>query len=70
MSIHQATGLGAWAAGSAGRMPTLAGNIPKFIECVTICAHPDPAGQAGAIGLAEALAPRGVEIILLQGIAK
>ena len=55
LSIHEATGLGAWAAGSAGRMPALAGNVPSYIEVVTICADVDPAGQAGALGLAEAL---------------
>ena len=44
LSVHQATGLGAWAAGAAGRMPALADRIPAYVECVTICAHPEPAG--------------------------
>jgi hypothetical protein len=64
LSVHQATGLGAWAAGSAGRMPALADKIPDYIDTVTICAHPDQAGQAGAGGLAAALMARGVEIVL------
>ena len=69
MSAHEATGLGAWAAGSAGRMAALADKIPNFIECVTICAHPDPAGQKGALDLAAALEARGVEVIL-HGVAR
>jgi hypothetical protein len=60
LTAHQATGLGAWAAGAAGRMPGLAGLIPSYIasyiECVTIFAHAsDRAGRDGAQGLAEAL---------------
>jgi putative DNA primase/helicase len=66
LSIHQATGLGAWAAGSAGAMPVLA--VPDYIACVTICAHPDAAGQKGALALADALASRGIEV-LIQGCA-
>jgi hypothetical protein len=67
LSIHQATGLGAWAAGTAGRLPALVDKIPSFIDCVTILAHPDPAGQAGAVALADALTARGLEVIV-QGI--
>jgi hypothetical protein len=62
LSVHQTTGLGAWAAGAAGRMPGLAHFIPSYIESVTIWAHPDPAGQDGARGLAQALLDRGVEV--------
>jgi hypothetical protein len=69
LSVHEATGLGAWAAGAAGRMPALADKLPEYIECVTIWAHPDPAGQAGAIGLADKLLARGIEAII-QGIAQ
>jgi hypothetical protein len=69
LSVHQATGLGAWAAGSASRMPALADKLPSFIECVSIFAHTDPAGEAGALGLADALTARGFEVIL-QGIAQ
>jgi hypothetical protein len=49
-------------------MPALADKIPNFIECVTIAAHPDAAGQKGAHALAEALEARGVEAIL-HGVA-
>jgi hypothetical protein len=55
LSIHAATGLGVWAAGSAGRMPALADRFPPYVESVTICAHRDPAGRAGALVLGEAL---------------
>lgn len=64
LTAHEATGLGAWAAGSAGRMPKLADVIPSYIESVTILAHDDQAGQYGARKLAEALYQRGVEVIV------
>jgi phage/plasmid primase-like uncharacterized protein len=61
LTAHQATRLGAWAAGSAGRMPALAAAIPSYIETVTVFAHADRAGQDGANGLAAALCRRGIE---------
>ncbi len=64
LSVHAATGLGAWAAGSAGRLPALADKIPNYVEVVTVAAHADPAGQAGALALAEALTARGIEAIV------
>ena len=62
LSSHEGTGLGAWAAGSAGRIPTLADAIPDYIEAVTIFAHADKAGRDGAHGLAEWLDKRGVDV--------
>jgi hypothetical protein len=67
LSVHAATGLGAWAAGSAGRMPGLADKVPDFIEAITICAHDDDAGRRGAYALADALISRGFETFI-QGI--
>jgi phage/plasmid primase-like uncharacterized protein len=67
LTVHQATGLGAWAAGSAGRMSALADTLPRYIECVTVCAHDDPAGRDGALALADALDRRGVEVFI-EGI--
>jgi hypothetical protein len=67
LSAHQATGLGAWAAGSAGRMPALADAVPDFIDCVTIFAHADKAGHDGARKLAAALTMRGIEV-LIEGL--
>jgi hypothetical protein len=57
LTAHEATGLGAWAAGSAGFMPKLAAMVPSYIEAVTIFAHADD-GQRFARELADALRRR------------
>jgi hypothetical protein len=44
LSLHEATGLGAWAAGSASRLPALADRIPTYIETVSIAADDDDVG--------------------------
>jgi phage/plasmid primase-like uncharacterized protein len=44
LSVFDETGLGVWAAGSAGNMPKIASALPSYIECVTIFAHRDEAG--------------------------
>ncbi len=62
LSIHAATGLGAWAAGAAGRMPALANAVPDYTDCVTIVADDDDAGQRGAEGLAKALTNRHIHV--------
>jgi hypothetical protein len=62
LSVHAATGLGAWAAGAAGFMPKLAAIVPSYIESVTIFAHPDVAGERGARELAKALRQRNIEV--------
>jgi hypothetical protein len=41
LSIHRATGLGAWAAGGATRFPSLANTVPEYIEAVTVVGHDD-----------------------------
>jgi hypothetical protein len=41
LSIHQALGIGAWAAGSAPYMPKLAARVPRYIEAVHVELHPD-----------------------------
>lgn len=61
LSVHAATGLGAWAAVSAGRMSALADVVPGYVECVTIFGHRDAAGERGARELATRLADRGIE---------
>jgi hypothetical protein len=68
LTVLQTTGLGAWVAGSAGRMPKLADVIPSYIECVTIYGHADKAGQQGAEQLAQALDQRGIEV-LIEGLS-
>jgi phage/plasmid primase-like uncharacterized protein len=62
LSVHEATGLGVWAAGDAGRMPKVTARIPDWVECVTIHAHDDDAGQRGALQAAEILHGRGIEV--------
>jgi hypothetical protein len=64
LSVHVASGLGAWAAGAASRMPALAERVPSYIECVTVVMDPDPAGRRGALGLADALHRRGIEVLI------
>jgi hypothetical protein len=68
LSVHVATGLGVWAAGSAGFMPSLASLVPDYIECVTIFAHADIAGKQGALALAEALNRCGYQV-LIEGLS-
>lgn len=68
LSVHRATGLGAWAAGSAGFMPALADVIPSYIEAISIYAHSDDAGRRGARQLAAGLRARdhGAQVSILD----
>jgi hypothetical protein len=59
LSLHKATGLGAWAAGSAPLMPHLADVVPSFIEAVTVVGDPDANGIRYARELAARLRARG-----------
>jgi hypothetical protein len=61
LSVHDDTGLGAWAAGSAGRLPALADTVPSYIEAVTIAADVDETGQRGASELRVRLLARGIK---------
>jgi hypothetical protein len=67
LSVHQATGLGAWAAGAAGFLPKLVKTVPSYIEVVTIYTHADKAGQDGAHQLAAELHKRTIEVVM-EGI--
>src|SRR5580698_3715121 len=58
LSVHEATGLGAWAAGAASFMPALADAVPSWIECVTILVDDDTAGRSNAYALADRLERR------------
>jgi Toprim domain len=62
LSIHQATGLGVWAAGSAGRMPALAEAVPDWTDAVTVFADGDATGENNAVLLAEALDARNIAV--------
>lgn len=58
LSLHEATGLGSWAAGSASRLPALAERIPSYVETVSIAADDDDVGleNANRLGPADRLA--------------
>jgi Toprim domain len=64
LNDHQATGRGAWAAGSASRMPALAAIVPGYIENVTVLVDGNKAGRDGSTGLAAGLYARGIEALL------
>jgi hypothetical protein len=65
LSVRQATGLGVWAAGSAGRMPALAGTVPDYADSVTIFADANQAGESNSARLAERLKVRGIHAEVL-----
>jgi hypothetical protein len=58
LSVHEGTGLGVWAAGSASFLPALADAIPSYVEFVTIVSDPDADGQRFASELKAGLARR------------
>lgn len=64
LSGFEATGLYAWAAGSASRLPALADAIPSGAESITILADDDVDGRRHAVSLAEAAKARGLEVRL------
>jgi hypothetical protein len=66
LSVHQATGLGAWAAGSAGRMPALAEAVPDYCDCVTVFADGDKAGTNNSVLLAELLDARNIAVEIVS----
>jgi len=68
LSIHMATGLGAWAAGCTSRLPAISGAVPYYVSSVTIYAHDDEDGKRDAYRLAAALFRRRIEV-RLEGIA-
>jgi len=70
LSVYESTGLGVWAAGSAGFMQALADVVPGYVEAVSVYAHSDDAGQRGARGFAGRLQQRGnvdTAILNLEG---
>ena len=66
LSVHQVLGLGAWAAGSATRMPALADAVPDYCDCVTVVADANPAGITNSALLAERLNGRGIHAEIIQ----
>jgi hypothetical protein len=61
LTAHQSTGLGAWCAGAAARLPALAAVIPTFIECVTVVEDDDRDGRRHAATLIDRITARGIE---------
>jgi hypothetical protein len=61
LSADDATGLCAWAAGCASRLPSLARAVPPWAECVTIIGDADDDGRRHAVALADRLYQRGME---------
>ncbi len=66
LSLHEATGLGAWAGGSAGHMSKLGQVVPGYIESVTLAEDANEAGRRACAGLAEDLFRRGIEVRILR----
>jgi hypothetical protein len=64
LSAAEATGLGAWAAGSAPFLPYLATAVPDYVESVTCIVDDDKAGRRKSSELAERLEDRGFEVRL------
>jgi hypothetical protein len=64
LSAQEATGLGAWAAGSASRLPALADAVPSYIEAVTLLVDDDNDGRRHAGALRDRLIVRGKEVRL------
>jgi hypothetical protein len=62
LSLHEATGLGVWAAGAASRLAALADAIPTYIETTTIFADSDEAGRKHADALARRMRCRGFNV--------
>jgi hypothetical protein len=59
-SAHKLTELGAWAAGSASRLPTLADVTPFYIDFITVLADDDRDGRRHAVEIAQRVRARGI----------
>ena len=66
LSTHAATALGAWAAGSASRLPAIEAAIPAYVEFITIIADADVDGRRHAYELAKRIKESGRPMRLLQ----
>ena len=62
LSVFEETGLGVWAAGSAGNMPKIVAALPPYVECTTIFAHCDETGMQFAKEAARLIAAMGTEV--------
>jgi Toprim domain len=62
LTVHQSTGLGAWGAGAASRLPALADAIPSYVECVTVLVDDDADGRRFAGELADRIRARRIQV--------
>jgi Toprim domain len=62
LSVFEETGLGVWAAGSAGNMPKIVAALPPYVECTTIFAHRDERGMQFSKEAARLIAAMGTEV--------
>jgi hypothetical protein len=62
LSAYEATGLGAWAAGTANRMPDMAAAVPALM----VDADDDNAGEKYSTELAQLLVARNIEVRLAR----
>ena len=71
LSVHAASGLGAWAAGGASHMPTLASAVPGYVGWFRVIADGNEAGHRNSIELYHSLIGRGLhgEVIDLSGFS-
>jgi hypothetical protein len=70
LSLHQATGLGTWAAGSASRLPALADTVPQYVKTVSITVDDDDSGRRNAQELGERLLARGIREVRQAFVGK
>jgi hypothetical protein len=72
LSVHEATGLGVYAAGGASKLASLAGSVPGWVDFALIVADADAVGQSGAQCLKLALDQRGIRnrIVSLSALPK
>jgi hypothetical protein len=63
LSAYEATGLGAWVAGAASRLPALATAIPAYVEHVHVLVDDDRDGRRHASELAGRIAARGIDVL-------
>lgn len=65
LAVREVWGVGAWAAGSASRLPSLAEHVPTYVECVTVLIDPGPAGARFGNELVKRLEQRGFEVLAI-----
>jgi hypothetical protein len=58
--------LGAWAAGTADRLPAMAEFVPSYIETVTVMVDADANGEKNSAELARRLVARGIEALMAR----